>query len=214
MTYPASCKKSVNDIRNTWKWHNEFTSVFHVEPASTLSLLEIPEWNLQIGFQVRIQKLHERLTIEHNGFFHRQCRSQRGREYSSCATGEKKLYFYWAAMQARAYIWVVWEGRMSITYLAVSGIREVFLKTCASHLNTRRIILSKCQPRQLDTYFFILQLTSTLYGSELSSSPGLANWIVLLFQEDMWHRPLRCEPQRLSNFRNERLSWAASCALD
>lgn len=56
-------------------------------------------------------------------------------------------------MQGSAYIWVVWEGRMSTTYLALSGIREVFLKTCASHLNTCRII-SKCQLRQLDIFSF------------------------------------------------------------
>lgn len=87
-------KKSANDIKNAWKRHDEFLSVFHVEPASTLRLLEIPEWILQIGFQVHIQKIHERLMIEHNRFFHRQGRSQRGRECSSCARGEKKCRIF------------------------------------------------------------------------------------------------------------------------
>lgn len=72
-----------------------------------------------------------------NGVFHRQCRSQRAREYSSCGI------FIELPMQGCAYIWVVWEGRMSTTHLALSGIREVFPKTGGSHFNKYGIIWSR-----------------------------------------------------------------------
>lgn len=134
--------------RNVWRRRDEseFSLFICVEAALTRSLVEIPEWNQQIALDCEhsLEKRDERLMREDNGVFHRRCRSQRAREYSSCGI------FIELPMQGCAYIWAVWEGRMSTTYLAVSGIREVFPKTGGSHFNKYRIMWAKCRTRQSD----------------------------------------------------------------
>lgn len=65
-------------------------------------------------------------------FLYRWCRSEEKQNITAVQGREGILRG--AMQECTPYIWVVREGKTLTPYLALSGIRKVFLKMCASYL--------------------------------------------------------------------------------
>lgn len=123
--------------------------------------------NLQIALQALIEKLDERLMREDNSFFHRQCRSQRGREYSSCG-------IFLSSCDARMCLYLGGMRGQDVDYIFSSEWDQgsFFLKTGGSHFNKYRIIWTECPTRRSDI------LTLQFLATEPNGFSGFTSWIV------------------------------------